>query len=103
MIFIKYELGTDTRSMVTLIHYNPSILSDEIMQNGVLVEKIPEPIPQNGKTEVLYYNIKTKEFWYEYIDIPKTQERTIQERMQSLEQSNAEMMAMIATMATPKV
>ena len=63
----KYEVG--------LIHYKPELLQDT--SNGILVEKLPEPTQQDGKVAVLYVNIDTKETFYEYEDIPKTEESEI--------------------------
>ena len=47
----------------------------------------------------MYCNPETKELWYEYEDIPKTPEEKQAERVESLEQSIAELtMAMTMMM-----
>ena len=101
---------TDTKYSIGLTHYVPfdsvngmNKTPEELKLEGILVDNIPEPKRIEGKSSAMYINPTNKEIFYEYVDIPKTQENLMQERMRSLEQSNAEMMAMIATMATPKV
>jgi len=57
---------------VGLIHYKPELLQDT--SNGILVEQLPEPTQQDGKVAVLYVNKDTKESFYEYEDIPKSED-----------------------------
>ena len=65
----------DNKYKVGLIHYKPELLKDT--SNGILVEKLPEPTQQDGRVAVLYVNIDTKEPFYEYEDIPKSEEDKI--------------------------
>ncbi|WP_315169481.1 hypothetical protein [Metaclostridioides mangenotii] len=74
----------DNKYKVGLIHYKPELLQDT--SEGILVDKLPEPIQQDGKVAVLYVNIDTKEPFYEYEDIPKREEETLKERIVELEQ-----------------
>ncbi|GCD10604.1 hypothetical protein [Clostridium tagluense] len=105
---------TDIKYKIGFIHYMPfdvvngmNKTQEELEKDGILVDDIPEAKQVDNKNPIMYVNPKNKEIFYEYIYISKTQEQgienNIQDRMKALEQSNAEMMAMIATMATPTV
>jgi len=62
---------------VGLIHYRPELLQDT--SGGILVETLPKPLQQfEGKESVLYVNIDTKEPFYEYEDIPISEETKIE-------------------------
>ncbi|WP_051599320.1 hypothetical protein [Metaclostridioides mangenotii] len=52
--------------------------------NGILVEKLPDPVQQDGKVAVLYVNIYTEEPFYEYEDAPKTEEEILKEEIKEL-------------------
>lgn len=78
------EQVKDNKYKVGLIHYKPELLQDT--SNGILIEKLPEPTEQDGKVAVLYINIDTQEPFYEYEDIPKSEEDTLKERIVELEQ-----------------
>lgn len=72
---------------------------EELEQEGILVDGIPEPQQIEGKSAILYCNPDTKELWYEYEDIPLTPEEEQQKKIESLEQSIAELtMAMTIMM-----
>ena len=72
---------------------------EELEKEGILVDSIPEPEQIEGKSAVLYCNPTKTELWYEYEDIPKTPEEEQQEKIESLEQSIAELtMAMTMMM-----
>ncbi|MBU5306468.1 hypothetical protein KQI18_01595 [Clostridioides mangenotii] len=66
----------DNKYKVGLIHYKPELLQDT--SNGILVDKLPEPTQQDGKVAVLYIDLVTKESFYEYEDIPKSEEDEIE-------------------------
>jgi hypothetical protein len=85
MIYLgNLEQIKDNKYKVGLIHYKPELLQDT--SNGILVEKLPESTQQDGKVAVLYVNKDTKEPFYEYEDIPQTEEETLKERIVELEQ-----------------
>lgn len=73
---------------------------EELEREGILVDSVPKPEQIKGKADILYCNPKTKELWYEYEDIPKTPEEELQEKIQALEQSIAELSAIIAILQT---
>ena len=97
---------------IGLIHYKPFDTKDglhktkeELEKNGVLVESLPIPEYIEGKTVKLKYNSKNNTLYYEYMDIGeihKTEIEILQERIKALEQSNAELTTLIATMSTPQ-
>jgi len=87
MIYLgNLEQIKDNKYKVGLIHYRPQ---DIDTSEGILVDKLPEPTQQDGKVAVLYVNIDTKEPFYEYEDIPKTEESILKERVYELEQGQA--------------
>lgn len=95
--FIRYESITETKAQITWQHNLPldqehgikkadgSLYSsqDELLQtfsNSKFVDDIPETQPPEGQSESgLYINPQTGEMWYEYADIPKSQEQIIAE------------------------
>ncbi|MBO0537900.1 hypothetical protein EXQ27_04115 [Clostridium botulinum] len=74
---------------------------EELEQKGILIENIPEPKYIENKQAIMYWNPADKQIFYEYEDIPKNKDDLLQERLSALEKSNAEMMNLIATIATP--
>lgn len=90
MIFLAKEDEGKEKARVELIHYMPDDpvegLPDEIKQQGIRVESVPEPPePKRGKSAVLYCNPKTGELWYEYVDRPLTPEELAQEQSEKLD------------------
>lgn len=76
-IFIKY----DALGIVNYQHHMPFDESyglhksqPELELEGILVESIPEPIPQAGRAYVLHVDLVTKELYYQYEDVPPTPE-----------------------------
>jgi hypothetical protein len=61
----------------------------QLEQEGILVDSVPEPdqVQMQSKNSVMYINPSTKEIWYEYIDIPKTNEQILIEKVDSLQSS----------------
>jgi hypothetical protein len=87
MIFLKVE-----EQKVTLIHYMPFDEKDglkrtqeELEQEGMLIDNLPEVEQIEGKKPVLYCNPNTKEVWYEHEDIQKTKEELLQDKVTQLE------------------
>jgi len=68
VIFISYSQTSEERAKVTLQHFKISLLDEETLNSGLLVESIPTPEFVEGKEAVLYVNPQTKELWYEYED-----------------------------------
>lgn len=92
MIFIKYQIESEEKAKVVVQNFIPEktgILTDEdaASRGGILVSTIPNSLQDITKSSELYINPITKEFWYEYADMPKTQEEIIT----GLQYQNAQM------------
>lgn len=88
MIYLKTE-----GNRVIFSHYMPfdryhglGKTREELEQEGTLVESVPEPEQTKEKSAILHCNPQTKELWYEYEDIPKTNEELLQEELLQLKQ-----------------
>lgn len=109
MVYLKNLTKiTDTKYLIGYLHSMPFDTVDglhktkeELEQSGILIENIPEPQNTEGKKAIKYYNPVDKKIFYEYEDITKSKEETLEGRVNVLEKSNAEMMNLIATMAAP--
>jgi hypothetical protein len=55
------------------IVFTEKYLTPEQREHAVKVENIPEPEVIEGKTAILRCDHKTKEVWYDYIDIEETE------------------------------
>lgn len=111
MIFLK----CDETSKVNYIHYMPfdgkhglGKTQEQLEQEGVLVDSIPEPQIIEGKNPIMYYS-KEKGIFYEYEDIPKSKEELQSEEIKNLkqqlaqcQQSITELTALASTMLAPK-
>jgi hypothetical protein len=64
-------------------------LTEEDRFGGIEVEYIPEH-ENNGKLPQLHINKETKEMWYEYTDIPKTEIEILKEENEVFRQSQTE-------------
>ena len=103
MVFIKdLKEITDGKFLIGYVHYMPfdSIhglkkSKEELEKEGILIETIPEPQQIEDKKSIMYWNSKDRKIFYEYIDIPKTKEEILLDRVKALEQSNAELMNLI--------
>ncbi|GEC88581.1 MULTISPECIES: hypothetical protein [Brevibacillus] len=89
MIFIRHESPVGGKAKVLTIHYLPEEIginnaADAENAGGVLVPTVPTPDNIAGKEAVLYFNPTTKEFSYEYVDKPLTQDEKIAQLEQQL-------------------
>lgn len=86
--FVTFEVEGEGKAKVKLIHYFPEMLSDDELQEGILVDKSlffdAENIPY--KTAVLYINPDTHNMWYEYVDRPLTSEEKIELQQSQIEE-----------------
>lgn len=102
MIYVCYE-GT-TGEWVATFYSKPHPSIFNTYKNYIELEK--EPVFENKEAEGLsiekYVDINAKELKCRYVKTPQ-KEIPVQERLQALEKSNAEMMNLIAqlTMPTP--
>lgn len=87
---IYFEKNKETNA-VELIHYQPfdavnglGKTEAELLQTGILIDTIPQPVEIVGKMGVLYHTGE-KGLYYEYVDVPKTPEQIQAERIAQLE------------------
>lgn len=92
---MKKFITVDKTGKVQLTHYMPFDAKNgmgkteaELLQEGYLLDEIPEPEQQAGKIPVAYYTVEAG-FYYQYVDAPLTPEEEMQARMQALEEQLA--------------
>lgn len=99
----QYTKITEENLLCTSVHYCPfdpvhglKISEEEMVNRGyLLVDNIPSPEAKIGMDSQLHYNPKQDNFWYEYFDVPLTED----ERMSELETENLELKLALAEMA----
>lgn len=84
MIFLTINAS----NKVTLVHYKPfdakyglGKTKEELELDGLFVDSIPAPIEIDHKSPIMYFNPTTKEIFYEYEDIPKTEMEKLQDQI----------------------
>lgn len=87
MIYYTIAKENDIKALVTSRNYLPfddayglGKTEEELERTGVLVEEEITP-ENNGKNAILYINPQTKEQWYEYTDIPKTETELLNDKL----------------------
>ncbi len=68
MVYISYIPIDNLTAEVTAIIYNP--FPEQITDQGLYVETIPEPESHTGMVPILYVNLETKELYYHYVKAP---------------------------------
>ncbi|MCP8339584.1 hypothetical protein NMG03_10800 [Clostridioides difficile] len=89
MIYLGNLLETEEQNIkyIGMIHYEPSLLSEEDLKNGILVDELPiEKFVENKETK-LFINIDTKEVFYRYTDIKSS----IEDKVNSTKQTIADL------------
>lgn len=86
MIYVKISDGN-----LDMIHHMPfdpvhglGIDEETLLLSGILIETLPIPDVIEGKISELKYS-QDKGLFYEYYDVPKTQEQLQNERFASIE------------------
>lgn len=115
-IFIKdFAKITEEKAEILTAFYKPFdikngykingmvVTEEELLKIGRLVDDIGKADIIEGKTPILYYNPTANALFYEYVDDSKTGKEELEQRIASLEQSNAELTTLIATMTAPTV
>ncbi|MCC0678625.1 MULTISPECIES: hypothetical protein, partial [unclassified Clostridioides] len=71
MIYLGNLMDTEEENIkyIGMIHYEPSVLSEEDLKEGILVENLPTQKYIENKEAKLFININTKEVFYRYTDI----------------------------------
>lgn len=87
MKWLFYKKESKTKAKV-ILEYNITPPEELLKEDYVEIEEknIPEPKEQKNKGCYLCLNPETKELWYEYYNIPKTQKDIQKENMESLAQ-----------------
>lgn len=97
MIFLgQLNKITEEKYSIGFIHYMPfdnanglNKTIEELKQEGILVDSIPEPQQIEGKQAVMYWNPIDKNVFYEYKDIPKSKEENLEEKIKTLTENLA--------------
>ncbi|HEK4851672.1 TPA: hypothetical protein SOL32_003547 [Clostridioides difficile] len=89
MIYLGNLLDTDEQNIkyVGMIHYEPSILGEEDLKKGTLIDRLPAQKYVENKEAKLFINIDTKEVFYRYTDIKSS----IEDKVNSTEQTIADL------------
>ncbi|HBG4757166.1 TPA: hypothetical protein KQE78_003834 [Clostridioides difficile] len=89
MIYLGNFMETDEQNIkyIGMIHYKPTLLSEEELKNGILIEKLPVQQYVENKEAKLFINIDTKEVFYRYTDIKSN----IEDKVNSTEQTIADL------------
>ncbi|HBF6498418.1 TPA: hypothetical protein KOT12_003327, partial [Clostridioides difficile] len=71
MIYLGNLMDTEEQNIkyVGMIHYEPNLLSEENLKQGILIESLPTQKYAENKEAKLFINIDTKEVFYRYTDI----------------------------------
>ncbi|HBG3257262.1 TPA: hypothetical protein KP562_001452 [Clostridioides difficile] len=89
MIYLGNLLDTEEQNIkyVGMIHYKPSLLLEEDLKSGILVDRLPAQKYTENKETKLFINIDTKEVFYRYTDIKSS----IEDKVNSTEQTIADL------------
>ena len=87
MIFVKWNEKND----VTFVHYMPfdekeglNKTEEELLEEGVLIESIPNPEQVEGKGSEMKYDPESKSVYYEYFDLPVDREKELEKLVEEL-------------------
>lgn len=89
MIYLGNLMDTQEQNIkyVGMIHYKPTLLSEEDLKEGILVEELPTQKHSENKEAKLFINIDTKEVFYRYTEIKSS----IEDKVNSTEQTIADL------------
>ncbi len=89
MIYLENLLDTKEQNIkyIGMIHYKPSVLGEEDLKEGILVEELPTQQYAENKEAKLFINIDTKEVFYRYTDVKSS----IEDKVNSTEQTIADL------------
>jgi polyhydroxyalkanoate synthesis regulator phasin len=83
---------------VTAQHFQPfdekygyGKTKEELLKTGALIDEIPDVENKQGKESLLKYNKETNTVYYEYEDIPKSEEDISKEKINFLEKQVADL------------
>ncbi|HBE9438593.1 phage protein [Clostridioides difficile] len=89
MIFLGNLMDTEEQNIkyVCMIHYDSSLLSEEDLKKGTLIDRLPTQKHLENKEAKLFINIDTKEVFYRYTDIKSS----IEDKVKATEQTIADL------------
>ncbi|ENY9964154.1 hypothetical protein OKS14_18520 [Clostridioides difficile] len=89
MIYLGNLLDTEEQNIkyIGMIHYKPTLLSEEDLKNGILIEELPVQQYVENKEAKLFINIDTKEVFYRYTD----NKSSLEDKVNSTEQTIADL------------
>lgn len=67
MPLVCYVTEDNGKNRVTLFHYRPNELPEEIRRDCIMVDEIPRPDFSLGEVAIPYIDLETKAIYYEYI------------------------------------
>lgn len=88
VLFVE-ENGLLDKKRVVRIAFVTDGMSDEDLASGISVDSVPEP-ESNGMIYQLYINPQTKEMWYEYEEVPKSEIEILRDENRDLKLALAE-------------
>lgn len=97
MIFIEVQMPLENnRGRVIRVVYDHTILPEEELRTGYLIQTIPDPDfnkLQEGYSYLTYYNFTTKRIEYEYVKPPNLEDpyKKIRELEELLEECNRQL------------
>ncbi|SFA69984.1 hypothetical protein [Clostridium frigidicarnis] len=97
MIFLAQLKPINSKnSIVGYIHYDPfndeyglNESVDNLKKEGIIIDSIPKPSLIKNKVPELHVNPETNEVWYEYSEIPKSDEELTKDTIDNLQKDNA--------------
>lgn len=79
MYVLFVELESETRAKVISNTARPDLLPPQVVEQGIAVDDILEPVYLPKKYPQYYINPVTLEQWYEQVDRPATQEEKMED------------------------
>ncbi|MEK3745855.1 hypothetical protein NST23_24590 [Brevibacillus sp. FSL K6-0770] len=84
MLLVLYKSVDDKNMVSSIINLNVADVPQDVKDSGVIVESIPDPEAQPGKTAVAYVDVTNKAVYYEYVGRPLMPEERIAQLEQQL-------------------
>jgi hypothetical protein len=84
----------DTKFSIGMVHYMPfdevdglHKTKEELEVEGILINEIPQPNAVEGKSANMFWNPVDKCVFYEYADIPKTENQLLTEKINLMQKA----------------
>ncbi|MEE3805468.1 hypothetical protein V2H29_00730 [Lysinibacillus fusiformis] len=89
MPILFLDLMNPNATKVQRTAYDTTGWTEEDLRDGIVVDSIPEP-ENSGKLSMLHINKDTKEMWYEYEEVPKSEIEILRDENRDLKLALAE-------------